>query len=320
MGAKIMKILIADAIATSAIESLKNDFEVIENHYSPSELLDKISDFDAIIVRSATKVTKEVILKGNKLKVIGRAGVGVDNIDVKTATEKNIYVVNSPRASTVTVAEMAMGYMLALARKLVDATNKTKNGEWPKKQLMGTELFGKILGFVGCGRIGSEVVERAKAFGMECLVYDPYLPPEVFTKIGAKRITNLDDLFQVSDFITVHALLTEETRGMIGIKEFKLMKSSAFIINCARGGIINEDDLYDALKENKIAGAALDVFEIEPAKENKLFSLENLYVSPHIGASTKEAQERAGQITAEQVRLVLTGKQPEFCVNAKELS
>ncbi len=314
-----MKILVADSIADSAIESLRKNFEVIVHHYSPDELLSEISNFDAIIVRSATEIPREVIKNGLRLKVIGRAGVGVDNIDVKAASEKGIFVVNSPRASTITVAEMTFAFLLGLSRKIVHATNETKNGEWPKKQLKGVELYGKILGFVGCGRIGAEVVSRAHAFGMKCLVYDPYLPPEIFAKMGVEKIENLDYLFQESDYITIHALLTDETRGMIGWKELESMKSTAYIVNCARGGIIDEDALYEALKNRKIAGAALDVFTVEPAKQNKLFELDNLYLSPHIGASTNEAQERAGQITAEQVRLVLTGNSPEFCVNAKDL-
>jgi D-3-phosphoglycerate dehydrogenase len=314
-----MKILVADSIASSAIESLKNDFEVVVQHFSPDELLNEIGNFHAVIVRSATKIPREVIEKTTQLKVIGRAGVGVDNIDVKAASEKGIFVVNSPRASSISVAEMALTYMLALSRRIVHATNKTKEGEWPKKQLKGTELYGKTLGFVGCGRIGAEVVTRAHAFGMKCLVYDPYLPPEVFKKMGVEQIEDLPYLFRNSDYITVHALLTDETRGIIGEKELETMKSTAYIINCARGGIIDEDALYIALKKGKIAGAALDVFAEEPAKENKLFELNNLYVSPHIGASTNEAQERAGMITAEQVRLVLKGKSPEFCVNAKDM-
>ena len=315
----IMKILIVDPIAASAIKFLRKDFEVVEQHFSPSELLNEISNYDAIVIRSATKVTREVIEKADHLKVIGRAGVGVDNIDVEAATEKGIYVVNSPRASTISVAEIAIAYMLALSRNLVQATNETKLGKWPKKQLVGTELFSKTLGFIGCGRIGAEVAKRAKIFGMKCIVYDPYLPPEVPVKIGVEMTDNLDHLFRISDFITIHAWLTDETRGMINKNELEIMKPTAFLVNCARGGIIDEDALYDALKGGKIAGAALDVFAVEPARKNKLFELDNLYVSPHIGASTKEAQKRAGQVTAEQVQLVLTGQKPEFCVNINML-
>jgi D-3-phosphoglycerate dehydrogenase len=314
-----MKILVSDQISPSAVAVLKNDFDVVEQHYPPEELLKQIETFDAIIVRSATKVTREVIDKGLNLRVIGRAGIGVDNINMEAATERQIYVVNTPRASTISVAELTMGYLLALSRKLVHATNQTRKGDWPKKQLKGIELHGKVLGFVGCGRIGAEVVGRAQAFGMECLVYDPYLPDEVLAKIGAERVTELTPLFQASDFITIHALLTDETRGMISTRELETMKPTAYLINCARGGIVDEDALHTALSENQIAGAALDVFAVEPAKKSKLFELENLYVSPHIAASTQEAQERAGQVIADQIRMVLSGQQPTFCVNAREL-
>ena len=314
-----MKVLIADSIAPTAVTELSKHFEVIEQHYSPDALLLEISKYDAVIVRSATKIPREVIEAGSKLKVIGRAGVGVDNIDVAAATDKGIYVVNSPRASTISVAEMTIALILALGRKVVQASIKTKKGEWPKKESMGLELFGKNLGFVGCGRIGSEVAVRALAFGMKPLIYDPYLPPELFLKFGADEITDLDELFERSDFITIHALLNDETRGMVSDRQFDRMKSTAFLVNCARGGIVDEEALYTALKEKKIAGAALDVFTVEPAKTHKLFELDNLYVSPHVAASTYEAQERAGMITAEQVRLVLTGEEPEFCVNAQDL-
>ena len=314
-----MKVLIADSIAPSAKAELEKNFEVTDHHFSPDELLSEISKYDAIIIRSATKVPREVIEAGTKLKVIGRAGVGVDNIDVRAATEKGIYVVNSPLASTISVAEMTIALILALGRRVVQASIKTKKGEWPKKEFMGLELFGKKLGFVGCGRIGSEVAKRAIAFGMKPLIYDPYLPPELFLKFGADEITDLGELFKRSDFITIHALLTEETRGMISKREFDLMKPTAYLVNCARGGIVDEDALYEALKEGKLAGAALDVFTVEPAKTSKLFELDNVYVSPHVAASTYEAQKRAGKITAEQVKLVLMGETPEFCINLNDL-
>ncbi|NHJ00508.1 MAG: hypothetical protein EAX86_00120 [Candidatus Heimdallarchaeota archaeon] len=314
-----IKILVADSIAASAVEKLKKEFDVTEHHYSISELIEVIEQYDAVIVRSATNIPQTVIERGIKLKVIGRAGVGVDNIDVEAATNQGIYVVNSPLASTITVAEMAFTFIMALSRKIIDANNETKAGNWPKKHLMGSELFKKTLGFIGCGRIGSEVVKRAQAFGMNCIIYDPYLPQEIFQKMGTEQIMDLDEIFARSDYITIHALLTDETRNMIGDRELSLMKPTAFIINCARGGIINEQALYKALSDEKIAGAGLDVFSEEPAKKNILFGLKNSYVSPHIGASTVEAQIRAGEITAEQVRLVLKGKRPEFCVNLHEL-
>ncbi|MHA2031876.1 MAG: hydroxyacid dehydrogenase, partial [Candidatus Kariarchaeaceae archaeon] len=315
----MMKVLIADSIASPAVVKLKEEFEVVVQHYSPEKLLYEIGKYDAVIVRSATKIPRNVIEAGTKLKVIGRAGVGVDNIDVEAATEKGIYVVNSPLASSISVAEMTIALILALGRKVVEASIKTKKGEWPKKEFVGLELYGKKLGFVGCGNIGSEVAIRAIAFGMKPLIYDPYLPTELFLKFGADEITDLGELFEKSDFVTIHALLNDETRGMISEREFELMKPSAYLVNCARGGIVDEDALYNALKERKIAGAALDVFTVEPARNHKLFELDNLYVSPHVAASTKEAQVRAGSITAEQIRLVLDGQSPEFCVNAQAL-
>ncbi|NHJ38667.1 MAG: hypothetical protein FK731_01450 [Asgard group archaeon] len=310
-----MKILIADEIANSAVKLLKADYDVVVHHYSPNELIDEISKFHALIVRSATKVPRLVIEKGTNLKAIGRAGVGIDNIDVVAATERKIAVVNSPHASTISVAEMSLGFMLALSRKLVDANYQTKLGRWPKNALMGTELYAKTLGFIGCGRIGAEVAKRAQSFGMRCIAYDPYLPKEIAKSINVELFDDLNYVLATSDFVSIHALLTDETYGMIGEKELSIMKSSSFIINCARGGIIDEKALYEALIERRIKGVALDVFEIEPAKENKLFELENVYVSPHIAASTIEAQERAGEIIAEQIRFVLQGNRPVFCVN-----
>ena len=311
-----MKILIADEIADSAVKLLKADYDVVIHHYSPNELLEEIYKFQALIVRSATKVPRLVIEKGINLKVIGRAGVGIDNIDIIAATEKKIAVVNSPQASTISVAEMALGFMLALSRKLIKGNQETKLGKWPKNALMGTELYAKTLGFVGCGRIGAEVAKRAQAFGMRCIAYDPYLPKEIAKSIKVDLFDDLNQVLSSSDFISIHALLTDETYGMIGEKEISIMKPSSFVINCARGGIIDEKALYYALVNQKIQGAALDVFETEPVKENKLFELENVYVTPHIAASTIEAQERAGNIIAEQIKLVLQGKRPEFCVNA----
>jgi len=312
-----MWILVADEIADSAIELLKTDYNVVIHHYSPNELVEEISKFHAVIVRSATKVSRSVIEKGTNLKVIGRAGVGIDNIDVVAATEKKIAVVNSPHASTISVAEMSLGLMLALSRKIIEANYQTKLGKWPKNALIGRELYAKTLGFVGCGRIGAEVAKRAQAFGMRCIAYDPYLPKEIAKSINVQLFDDLNYVLASSDFVSIHALLTDETRGMLSEKELSTMKPSSFIINCARGGIIDEKALYQALIDQKIQGVALDVFEIEPVKENKLFELENVYVSPHIAASTIEAQERAGYIIAEQIRLVLQGNRPVFCINNK---
>lgn len=311
---KMMKVLVNDAIAESAIEMLKSKYEVTARFHEKEELLDVIPDYDALIVRGKTKVPKEVIEKAVKLKVIGRAGIGVDNIDVKFATEKKIPVVNAPRSSTVSVAELAVGHLISLSRHLTYADKSMKEGKWEKKKLMGTELEGKTLGLVGCGRIGAEVVARVKSFGMETIAFDPYLPEEIADKIGVKLIT-LEDLLQNSDYISIHALLTDETRGMIGSEQFKMMKNSVYVVNCARGPIMDEGALIEALENGEIRGAALDVFENEPPEGSPLLGAPNVVFTPHLGASTVEGQNKAGMTTAEQVDKVLSGQEPEFAVN-----
>ncbi len=313
-----MKILVSDKLAEEALEVLRKEADVDYLEPTPEELLSIIEKYDGIIVRSRTKVTSEVIERGKNLKVIGRAGVGVDNIDVKKATEKGIMVVNAPRGSTHSVAELVFGHMLSLARHLAYADRSLREGRWEKKKLLGIELQGKTLGVIGFGRIGQEVWKLAQVFGMSCIAYDPYMSKEVIEKLGAKAGT-LEGVLKEGDFITIHALLTEETRHMISEEQFSLMKPTAYIINCARGGIIDEKALYEAAKGGRIAGAALDVFETEPPGDNPLFELDNVYFTPHLGASTKEAQIRAGVTTAEQVLKVLNGEKPDFLVNRELL-
>jgi D-3-phosphoglycerate dehydrogenase len=311
-----MKVLVNDQIADEAIEMLRSKYEVTAKFHDKDELLDVISDYDALIVRGKTKVPKEVIEKGDKLKVIGRAGIGVDNIDVDFATEKKVAVVNAPRSSTISVAELAMGHMISMARHLPFADKSMKAGLWEKKKLMGTELHGKTLGLVGCGRIGAEVASRAVAFGMNVLAYDPYLPKEVQEKIQCTFI-ELDPLLKESDFISIHSLLSDETRGMIGKEQFEMMKDTVCIINCARGPIIDESALLDALEKGKIGGAALDVYEKEPPEGSPLLIAPNVVFTPHLGASTVEAQIKAGTTTAQQVDKVLSGEKPDFVVNSQ---
>ena len=238
-------------------------------------------------MRSRTKVTQEVIEAANKLKIIARAGVGVDNVDVQAATEKGIMVVNAPESTSITVAEHTMGIILALARKISIADKSVKDGKWEKNKFMGMELAGKTLGIVGMGRIGSQVAARCKAFAMEILVSDPLITESTASKLGVS-IVDLETLLKNSDVITIHVPLTAETKHFISMNEFNLMKENAFIVNCARGGIINEDDLYDALSQGKIGGAGLDVFEKEPPEDNPLLTLDNLVATPHIGAATKK--------------------------------
>ncbi|MEE9224282.1 MAG: hydroxyacid dehydrogenase [Thermoplasmata archaeon] len=309
-----MKVLVNDHIAEEAVDKLRTKYEVTAKFHDKDQLLDVISDFDALIVRSKTKVTKEVIEKGENLKVIGRAGIGVDNIDMECATERRIPVVNAPRSSTISVAELTIGHMISLARHLPFADKSMKAGLWEKKKLMGTELHGKTLGLVGCGRIGAEVASRAVAFGMNVLAFDPHVPKDVQDRIPC-TFTELDDLLKNSDFISIHSLLSDETRGMIGKEQFEMMKDSARVINCAREPIIDEAALVDALEKGKIGGAALDVFDKEPPEESLILIAPNVVFTPHLDASTREAQIKAGTTTAEQVDQVLSGERPDFIVN-----
>ena len=310
-----MKVLIADQINEKGIDELKDIAEVIvQTDITPAELINTIADFDAIVVRSRTKVTQEVIEASRKLKIIARAGVGVDNVDVEAATEKGIMVVNAPESTSITVAEHTMGIILSLARKISIADKSVKDGKWEKSKFMGSELSGKTLGVIGMGRIGSQVASRCKAFNMEVLVNDPYITEEVASRLGAE-IVDRDTLFKNADVITIHVPLTSETRHSIAEKEFAIMKENAIIINCARGGIIDEEDLYQALSHGKIGGAGLDVFEKEPPEDNPLLSLENLVATPHIGASTREAQRDAAIIVAREIIKVLSGKSPKNVIN-----
>ena len=310
-----MKILITDGMAEEAVDMFKKTgHEVVLDEASPERLLEIIGEYDALCVRSRTKVRKEVIDRAVRLKVIGRAGIGVDNIDIDYAREKGIKVVNAPTGSTLSVAELTMGHMIALARGIVQGTQGIREGKWLKKQLKGRELAGKTLGIIGCGRIGREVAKRAQAFGMNVIGCDPYLPKDAAEKARIE-LTDMDHLLRNADFITIHANLTPENYHMINRDAFEKMKKSAYIINCARGGIIDENDLYHALKDGKIAGAALDTFENEPPGETPLAELDNVIFTPHIGANTVEAQVKAGTIVAEQVLMALEGKEPVHWVN-----
>jgi D-3-phosphoglycerate dehydrogenase len=308
----IMKVLIADQINQKGIEELKEVAEVIvRTDITPEELVKDIKDFDAIIVRSRTKVTKEVIEVASNLKIIARAGVGVDNVDVQAATERGIMVVNAPESTSITVAEHTIGLILSLSRKISIADSSVKDGKWEKSQFMGMELNNKTMGIVGMGRIGSQVVIRAKAFGMDIVVYDPYITPEE----ASEEVVDLETLLKNSDVITIHVPLTPETKHLISMPEFDLMKKNTLIVNCARGGIINEDDLYEALSEGKISGAALDVFENEPPVGSSLFELDNVVLTPHIAASTSEAQRDAAIIVAKEIKKVFKGESPRNVIN-----
>ncbi|OGC38771.1 3-phosphoglycerate dehydrogenase [candidate division WOR-3 bacterium RBG_13_43_14] len=294
-----MKVLISDPIASEGIELLKAaGHEVVEKPgQNPADLVNTIPDFNAIIVRSATKVTKEVIEAGKNLKVIGRAGVGLDNVDRETAKAKGIKVVNTPAATSISVAELALGMMFAAARMIPQATVSTKAGKWEKKKFKGTELYGKTLGIIGIGRIGLELAKRAKALGMKVLAYDPYVKT---SDLG--EIVDLDTLLKESDYISLHIPKTDETKHILNKAAFNKMKKGAVLVNCARGGVVDENALFDALQTGQVGIACLDVYEIEPAKEHQLFSLEQVILTPHIGAQTAEGQLRAGTQIAELVR------------------
>lgn len=310
-----MKVLIADKINGKGINELEEFAEVIvQTDITGEALVSFIKDFDAIVVRSRTRVTREVIEAASKLKIIARAGVGVDNVDVEAATEKGIVVVNAPESASVSVAELTIGLILSLSRKISIADKSVKNGKWEKNKFMGMELTGKTLGIIGMGRIGTQVAIRCKSFAMNILVYDPYLPSITASKIGVS-VVGLETLLKNADIITIHVPFTPKTRHLISMDEFNLMKENAFIINCARGGIINEDDLYDALSKGKIGGAGLDVFENEPPEGSPLLELDNLVATPHIGASTREAQRDAALIVAKEIKKFFNGETPKNVIN-----
>jgi D-3-phosphoglycerate dehydrogenase len=297
-----MKILVSDTLAPEALEMLHNTegFDVqVKTGMSPDELKQVIKDKDAIIVRSATKVTKEILESAGNLKVIARAGVGLDNVDVETAKSKGIQVVNTPGGTSISVTELALALMLATARHIPRADLSLKKGLWEKKKLGGVELYGKTLGIIGLGRIGSAVAERARAFGMKIIAYDPYV------KETAHSLVSLDELLANSDYVTVHIPLTAETKNLLSTAEFDKMKTGAVLINCARGGIVDEEALYQALSNGKLRYAAFDVFKTEPPFPTKLLELDNFIATPHIGASTREGQVRVGVQAAEKVIQIL---------------
>lgn len=313
-----MKILITDKMADEAIELLKDaGHDVTYDEMDHNTLLKSIAKYDALMVRSRTKATEDIVQKGaeGSLQVIGRAGIGVDNIDIKKAGSLGIKVVNAPTGATISVAELTIGHMLSLSRFLTKADKSMKNGEWIKKQLKGTELHGKTLGLVGCGNIGQKTAELARAFGMNVIGFDPFIAEEVLAKQHITKKETLEEIVKAADIISLHLPHTEKTHYIIDENMLSLMKPSALLVNCARGGTVDESALYNALKNDKLAGAALDVFEHEPLKESKLTSLENIVFSPHMGANTKEGQIRAGTVCAEQVMKVLNGETPDHWVN-----
>jgi D-3-phosphoglycerate dehydrogenase len=311
-----MKVLIADPISEEGIDILCSCAQVdIKTGLTPVEIISMIGDYEALVVRSQTKVTAEVIEAGEKLRVIARAGVGVDNIDVEEATRRGILVVNAPNANIISAAEHTIALMLALARHIPQANAVLKSGVWQRDKFMGIEVRGKTLGIIGLGKVGSAVAKRAQALEMELIAYDPYITADYARSLQVVLIS-LEQLLKESDFITLHLTLTPETKGLIRAKELALVKPTVRIINCARGGLIDEKALAKALKEGRVAGAAIDVFSTEPATECVLLECDNIIVTPHLGASTTEAQAVAAKDVAEQIVDVFNGKPARYAVNA----
>ncbi|PKQ10227.1 MAG: phosphoglycerate dehydrogenase [Actinobacteria bacterium HGW-Actinobacteria-9] len=316
-----MKVLVAEKIAASGIEMLKGEFDVdVKTDLTPEDLVAEIPAYDALIVRSATRATREVIEAGVNLKIIGRAGVGVDNVDVQAATERGIIVCNAPTSNIVSAAEHTVALMLASARNIPAASASMKQCKWERSKFTGTELYEKTLAIFGLGRIGSLVAERARSFGMHLVGYDPYTSPERAQAMGIELYENVDDMLPLADFITVHLPKTKETIGMFGAEQFAKMKDGVRVINTARGGIYQVDALADALKSGKVASAAIDVYEVEPCTDSPLTGIDNAILTPHLGASTSEAQDRAGEQIAEYVAAGLRGEMVPTAVNIAPVS
>ena len=312
-----MKVLVPEKLAEPGIELLGREFDVdVILDLTPEDLLERIGLYDGLIVRSATQVTSEVIGRAEKLKAIGRAGIGVDNIDIEAATKRGIIVANAPESNTVAAAEHTLGLMLAAARRIPAADSSLRGGEWKRSAFKGVEVSEKTLGLVGLGHVGAIVARGALGMGMRVLAYDPYVSEDRMRSMNVERAGSTDEVFERSDFVSLHVPRTPQTVGMVNEDTLGKMKPTAYLINVARGGIVDETALYNALKEGAIAGAALDVFAEEPTTDSPIFALPNVVVTPHLGASTAEAQDRAGITAAEQVATALRGAVPMHAINA----
>ncbi|HUL37013.1 MAG TPA: phosphoglycerate dehydrogenase, partial [Thermodesulfobacteriota bacterium] len=319
---EIKRVLVSDPLSKKGLEILekaKNLRVDVKPGLPPEELKKIISEYDGIIIRSETKLKGDLIEAGERLKVIGRAGIGLDNVDLPAATKKGIVVMNTPQENAIAAAEHTIAMILSISRKIPQATASMKTGKWEKKKFMGVELYNKTLGLIGIGVIGTVVADRARGLKMKVIGYDPYLSKETAEKKGVDLVS-LDELLSRSDFISVHTPLTDETRNLIDKKAFSKMKNGVILINCARGGIINEKDLYDAIRGEKVAAAALDVFEKEPPTGNPLLELEEVISTPHLGASTGEAQENVAIAIANQIVDYLTLGEARNAVNMPAVS
>ncbi len=298
-----MKVLVSDNLGEIGIDMFRKEegIEVeVKTGLSPEELKQIIGEYDALVIRSATKVTEDLLDAATRLKVVGRAGIGLDNVDIPAATKRGIVVMNTPGGNVVTTAEHAIAMMLSLTRNIPKGTATLKEGLWEKKNLQGREVCNKVLGVIGFGKIGSIVADRARGLKMRVIVYDPYVTPEIIEKAGFESVS-IEDLYKNSDYITIHVPKLDDTIGFLNKQAFDQMKDGVMVINCARGGIVNENDLFEAIKSGKVAGAALDVFETEPPGKNRLFDLANVVCTPHLGASTKEAQTNVAVQVASQI-------------------
>jgi len=314
------KILVADAIADEGVKALSSEALVdVKLKLRPEELASIIGDYDALVVRSETKVTAEIIKAGKMLQVVGRAGVGVENIDLEAATGQGVVVVNAPAGNIISTAEHTIALLFALARHVPQANAKLKSGEWQKQKFIGTEVRNKTLGIIGLGRVGSEVARRAIGLEMNVIACDPFLSAEHAQHLGV-RLVSFEQLLKEADFITIHIPMTRSTKGLVGSRELALVKPDVRIINTARGGIIDEEALFKAVEEGKVAGAAVDVFSKEPAVDNILLKSDKIIVTPHLGASTTEAQTNVALDVAEQVLAVLNVRPARYAVNVPLIS
>ncbi|HYY20773.1 MAG TPA: phosphoglycerate dehydrogenase [Thermoleophilaceae bacterium] len=315
------RVLVKERIADSGVELLRRHFDVeLGTDWDDGQLPERIGDFEGIVIRSATKLTDELIERAGRLRVIGRAGIGVDNVDVDAATKRGIVVANAPQANVIAAAEHTMALMLALARRVPQAHASLTAGRWERSRFAGVELFDKTLGILGLGRIGQLVAARARGFGMRVLAFDPYVAADRYRELGVERAEDAAEVYSQADFITLHLPPTRETRGLIDRDALSRMRDGVLLVNCARGELIVDEDLEAALDSGKVGGAALDVFSREPITDHPLFGYENVVVTPHLGASTAEAQDRAGVQTAEQVVAALTGGVVTTAVNIPAIS
>jgi D-3-phosphoglycerate dehydrogenase len=315
------RVLVKERIADSGVELLRRHFDVeLGTDWDDGQLPERIGDFEGIVIRSATKLTGELIERAGRLRVIGRAGIGVDNVDVDAATKRGIVVANAPQANVIAAAEHTMALMLALARRVPQAHASLTAGRWERSRFAGVELFDKTLGILGLGRIGQLVAARARGFGMRVLAFDPYVAADRYRELGVERAEDAAEVYSQADFITLHLPPTRETRGLIDRDALSRMRDGVLLVNCARGELIVDEDLEAALDSGKVGGAALDVFSREPITDHPLFGHENVVVTPHLGASTAEAQDRAGVQTAEQVVAALTGGVVTTAVNIPAIS